>query len=103
MRGRRLALVEALGANPMVESPELAERLVDEILATRSPSDGRFEPARTPKGTDPSPAAPVAPIDRAPVLALDIGGTKTIVAAVDELPSDGLRPLRQPVQLRHTA
>lgn len=33
VRGRRPALVEALGANPMVESPELAERLVDEILA----------------------------------------------------------------------
>ena len=33
VRGRRLALVEALGANPMVESAELAERLVDEILA----------------------------------------------------------------------
>jgi glucokinase len=32
-----------------------------------------------------------------PVLALDIGGTKTIVAAVDTMPSDGLRPLRRPV------
>ena len=32
------------------------------------------------------------------MLALDIGGTKTIVAAVDDLPSAGLRPLRQPVQ-----
>jgi glucokinase len=32
-----------------------------------------------------------------PVLALDIGGTKTIVAAVDGLPVDGLRPLRPPV------
>lgn len=36
---------------------------------------------------------------RAPVLALDIGGTKTIVAAVDDLPTDGLRPLRRPVQI----
>jgi glucokinase len=32
-----------------------------------------------------------------PVLALDIGGTKTIVAAVDRMPADGLRPLRPPV------
>ncbi len=35
--------------------------------------------------------------DPAPVLALDIGGTKTIVAAVDTLPTDRLRPLRPPV------
>jgi 6-phospho-beta-glucosidase len=33
VRERRLPLIEALSANPMVESPELAERLVDEILA----------------------------------------------------------------------
>jgi glucokinase len=31
------------------------------------------------------------------VLALDVGGTKTIVAAVDGMPTDGLRPLRRPV------
>lgn len=31
--GRRAGLVEALAANPMVATPELAERLVDEILA----------------------------------------------------------------------
>ena len=31
------------------------------------------------------------------VLALDVGGTKTIVAATDGLPTDGLRPLRRPV------
>jgi len=31
------------------------------------------------------------------VLALDIGGTKTIVAAVDDTPTDGLQPLRRPV------
>jgi 6-phospho-beta-glucosidase len=37
LAGRRPALVEALAANPMVESDDLAERLVDEILA-RSPS-----------------------------------------------------------------
>jgi glucokinase len=32
-----------------------------------------------------------------PVLALDIGGTKTIVVAVDDLPAERLRPLRRPV------
>lgn len=37
MQSRRLSLVDALAANPMVETAELAERLVDEILAT-SPS-----------------------------------------------------------------
>jgi glucokinase len=36
-------------------------------------------------------------VPRRPVLALDIGGTKTIVAAFDGLPDDGLRPLRPPV------
>jgi len=36
--------------------------------------------------------------DRAPVLALDIGGTKTIVAAIDDLPAAGLQPLRRPIQ-----
>lgn len=38
-----------------------------------------------------------APARRSPVLALDIGGTKTIVASVDAMPSAGLRPLRRPV------
>jgi glucokinase len=33
-----------------------------------------------------------------PVLALDIGATKTIVAAVDRMPEAGLRPLRRPVR-----
>lgn len=37
VRGRRPALIEALAANPMLAAPELAERLVDEILAS-SPS-----------------------------------------------------------------
>jgi len=32
------------------------------------------------------------------LLALDVGATKTIVAAVDGLPSDGFRPLRPPVR-----
>jgi len=34
----------------------------------------------------------------APVLALDVGGTKTSVAAVRSLPADGLVPLRPPVR-----
>lgn len=33
-----------------------------------------------------------------PLLALDVGGTKTIVAAVDGMPSGGFRPLRPPVR-----
>lgn len=53
-------------------------------------------PARSPVAA--TSARGVAPTDRVPVLALDIGGTKTIVAAVDDLPTDGLRPLRRPVQ-----
>jgi glucokinase len=32
------------------------------------------------------------------LLALDVGGTKTIVAAVDGLPTEGFRPLRPPVR-----
>jgi glucokinase len=43
-------------------------------------------------------ARALARTDRAPVLALDIGGTKTIVAAVDGPPSDGLQPLRRPIR-----
>jgi len=46
-------------------------------------------------GADPVGGAPGVP--GAPVLALDIGGTKTIVAAVEGMPTDGLRPLRRPV------
>lgn len=33
-----------------------------------------------------------------PLLAVDIGGTKTIVAAVDRAPTDGFMPLRSPVR-----
>ena len=47
------------------------------------------------RGADPVGGAPGDP--GAPVLALDVGGTKTIVAAVDGLPTEGLRPLRHPV------
>ena len=32
------------------------------------------------------------------LLALDVGGTKTIVAAVDGIPAEGFRPLRPPVR-----
>lgn len=35
---------------------------------------------------------------RGPLVAVDVGGTKTIVAAVDGLPSDGFHPLRPPVR-----
>ena len=52
-------------------------------------------PATRRRGADPVGGAPGVP--GAPVLALDIGGTKTIVAAVDGMPTDGLRPLRRPV------